>query len=63
MTQEELDKYFAKSDIETKVRVLNSPEDIAEAERFNKRMRKVVREYRYRAALSRQLARGFCFTR
>ena len=63
MKKTDLDKYFAKSDIETKVHVLNSPEDIAETERINKEMRKVVREYRYRAALSRQLARGFCFTR
>ena len=58
-----LDKYFAKSGIETKGQILDSPEDIAVAERINKEMRKVVREYNHRAALSWQLARDFHFTR
>ena len=58
-----LDKYFMTSDIETKVRVLDSPEDLAETERMNKEMREVVRDYNRRAALSWRLARNFYFTR
>ena len=52
-----LDDYFEKSDWGTKVRICNSPEDIAEAEKINQHMRKVVRDYRSRAALSWQMAR------
>ena len=51
-----LDDYFQKNDPE-KVRICDSPEDIAAAEEFNKKMREVVRDYKYRAAKSRQLAR------
>lgn len=58
-----LDKYFTKSGIETKVQILDSPEYIAETERINKEMRKVVRDYNHRAALSWRLARDFYFTR
>ena len=53
-----LDDYFEKSDLETKGRICDSPEDIAEAEEFNRHMRKVVRDYRRRAAISWQKARG-----
>ena len=63
MEKIDLDKYFAKSDIETKGVILDSPEDIAETEKMNKEMRKVVREYNNRAALSWRLARNFYFTR
>ena len=58
-----LDKYFAKSDIESKVRVLDSPEDIAEAERVNKEMRIICRRARAMFARSAELARHFYFTR
>ena len=63
MEKVDLDKYLVRSDIETRGQVLDSPEDIAETERINKEMRKVVREYNYRAALSWQLARGLRLTR
>ena len=63
MEKEDLDKYFAKSDIETKSVILDGPEYIAETERMNKEMRKVVREYNHRAFLSWKLARDFYFTR
>ena len=56
-----LDDYFEKSDLETKMRICDSPEDIAEAEEVNRRMREVVRDYRRRAAISWQKARGFVF--
>ena len=51
-----LDAYFMKNDQKTQVRVCNSLEDIAEAEEVNRHMREVVRDYRYRALKSRQLA-------
>jgi len=63
MEKADLDKYFAKSDLETKVRILDSPEDIAEAERVNREMRRVVRDYNRRAAISWKKAREFYFTR
>ena len=63
MEKIDFDKYFAKSDIETKGVILNSPEDISEAERINKEMRKVVREYNNRALISWKAARNFYFTR
>jgi len=63
MKKVDLDKYFIKSDIEEKGQILDSPEDIAETERINKEMRKVVREYKNRAALSWELARGLRLTR
>ena len=63
MKKVDLDKYFAKSDLETRMRILDSPEDIAEAERVNREMRRVVRDYNRRAALSWIKAREFYFTR
>ena len=63
MKKTDLDKYFVKSDIKKRGRILDSSEDIAETERINKEMRKAEREYKNRAALSWQLARNFCFTR
>ena len=45
------------------VKVLDSPEDIAEMERFNEEMRIVQRRVRYAFALSRELARGLILTR
>ena len=56
-----LDDYFEKGVLETKMHICDSPEDIAEAEEFNRHMRKVVRDYRRRAAISWQKARGFIF--
>ena len=56
-----LDDYFGKSDLKTKVHICDSPEDIAEAEEFNRHMKKVVRDYQRRAAISWQKARGFVF--
>jgi len=52
-----LDDYFLKSDSETKVQICNSTEEIAETEEFNKKMRKVIRDYKYRAVKSWQSAR------
>ena len=63
MKKVDLDKYLVKCDVVEKGQILDSPEDIAVAERINKEMRKVVRDYNYRAALSWQLARDFHFTR
>ena len=51
-----LDDYFQKS--EFKGRICDSPEEIAETEEMNKKMREIVRDYRHRAALSWQKARG-----
>ena len=56
-----LDDYFEKSDLETKMHICDSPEDIAATEAINQHMRKVVMDYRHRAALSWQKARGFIF--
>ena len=56
-----LDDYFEKGVLETKMHVCNSPEDIAETKEFNKKMREVVRDYRRKAAISREKARGFIF--
>jgi len=63
MKKVDLDKYFAQDDIEAKVRILNSPEDIVEAERTNKEMRIVQHHARRMFARSAELARKFCFTR
>ena len=54
-----LDKYFEKA--EFKGRICDSPEEIEETLRINEKMREVVRDYRHRAALSRQKARRFIF--
>ena len=51
-----LDDYFQKSEL--KGRICDSPEELAETEEMNKKMREVVRDYRYRATLSWQKARG-----
>ena len=51
-----LDKYFEK--FEFKGRICDSPEEIAETEEMNKKMREVVRDYRHRATLSWEKARG-----
>ncbi|MBQ7413758.1 MAG: hypothetical protein IJV07_05780 [Alphaproteobacteria bacterium] len=61
--EELLDKYFIKSDIETKGRILDSPEDMAIAEQINKEMRKVVCDYNRRAAISWEMARHSILTR
>jgi len=58
-----LDDYFEKSDLETKVRICDSPEEIAEQKEFNKKMREVVRDYRRRAAISWQKARHMILDR
>ena len=58
-----LDDYFQTSDWENKGKPLDSPEDIARAEEINQYTRKVVRDYRYRAAKSRWLARGLILDR
>lgn len=52
-----LDEYFQKS--EFKGHICNSPEEIEETLRINDKMKEVVRDYKYRAAKSRQLVRGF----
>ena len=54
-----LDDYFEKPNAQ--VRICDSPEEIAETLKINKEMRKVVRDYRHRAALSWKKARGFVF--
>ena len=54
-----LDDYFEKS--EFKGRVCDSPEEIAETEEINRKMREVVRDYRRREILSWKKARGFVF--
>ena len=56
-----LDDYFETIDWTKKGQVCDSPEDIKEAEEINKKMREVVRDYRHRAALSWEKARGFIF--
>ena len=50
------DDYLKKTEV--RVRVCDSPEEIAETEEMNKKMREVERDYRHRAALSWQKARG-----
>ena len=54
-----LDDYFQKS--EFKGRICDSPEETAATEEMNKKMREVERDYRHRAAISWQKARGFIF--
>ncbi len=49
-----LDDYFQK--FEFKGRICDSPEELAETEELNKKMRVVVRDYNYRAAKSKKLA-------
>lgn len=56
-----LDDYFEKS--EFKGRVCDSPEEIEETLKINERMREVVRDYKYRAARSRELARRLILDR
>ena len=63
MVKINLDNYFGKSDQEAKVHVYDSPEDIAATKEFNKKMREVVRDYKYRAAKSRELARRLILDR
>lgn len=59
----DVSKYLVVDDWSQKGTVLDSPEDIAEAEAINKEMRKVVQEYRSRAALSWQKARRMILDR
>ena len=61
MKEINLDDYFEKT--EFKGRVCNSPEEIAETLRINEKMREVVKDYKYRAAKSRQLARRLILDR
>jgi len=61
MEQINLDDYFAKN--EEKVRICNTPEEIAEAEEINRKMRLVRRQARILFARSEQAARNFYFTR
>lgn len=56
-----LDDYFEKS--EFKGRVCDSPEEIEETLKINEKMREVVRDYKYRAARSRELARRLILDR
>ena len=56
-----LDDYFEKS--EFKRRICDSLEEIEETLRFNKKMRRVVRDYKYRAAKSRGLVRRLILDR
>ena len=56
-----LDDYFEKS--EFKGRICDSPEEIEETLKINRHMREVVRDYRYRSAKSRELARGLILDR
>ena len=65
MTHEEETKAFLeKLEANAKLpegRICDGPEDIAEAEAINQHMRKVVMDYRRKAAISREKARGFVF--
>ena len=61
MTKINLDDYFEKDDSEAQVRICDSPEERAEAEKINRKMREVVREYKHRATLSWEKVRGFVF--
>ena len=56
-----LDDYFEKGVLETKMHVCNSQEDISETKAINRHMREVIRDYNRRAAISREKARGFIF--
>ena len=56
-----LDDYFEKS--EFKGRICDSPEEIEETLKINEKMREVVRDYKYRAAKSRELARRLILDR
>ena len=56
-----LDDYFEKS--EFKGRICDSPEEIEETLKINEEMREVVRDYKYRAAKSRELARRLILDR
>ena len=56
-----LDDYFEKS--EFKGRICDSPEEIEETLKINEKMREVVRDYKYRAARSRELARRLILDR
>ena len=56
-----LDDYFEKS--EFKGRVCDSPEEIEETLKINEKMRELVRDYKYRAARSRELARRLILDR
>ncbi len=59
----DLSKYLVVDDWSQKAKVLDGPEDIAEAEAINKGMRKVVQEYRSRATLSWHKARRMILDR
>ena len=61
MKQVNLDDYFKRD--EEKVRICDTPEEIAEAKRINREMRIVQRQARIMFARSAQLARKFYFTR
>lgn len=56
-----LDDYFQKSKFNG--RVCDSPEEIEETLKINEKMREVVRDYKYRAARSRELARRLILDR
>ena len=56
-----LDDYFQKSKLNG--RVCDSPEEIEETLKINEKMREVVRDYKYRAARSRELARRLILDR
>ena len=61
MEESILDGYFERS--EFKGRICNSPEEITATEEINKKMREVVKDYKYRAARSRELARRLILDR
>ena len=56
-----LDDYFKKSEV--KVRVCDSPEEIAETLKLNEKMKMVQRQFRNMSARSRMRAKDFYFTR
>lgn len=56
-----LDDYFEKS--EFKGRICDSPEELAETEEMNQKMRKVVREYNHKHAMSVRAARRMILDR
>ncbi|MBO7484140.1 MAG: hypothetical protein J6T55_03360 [Alphaproteobacteria bacterium] len=61
MEKVDLSKYLVVDDCLEKGRICDSPEDIAATEAINQHMRKVVMDYRRRAAISWEKARGFVF--
>ena len=63
MEKVDLSKYLVVDDCLEKGRICDSPEEIEETLKINEKMREVVRDYKYRAARSRELARRLILDR